>query len=656
MRAISPDTDRQLLELVLARGLVPEETVRALSLERTQRLKRGERPRSLAQLLCDRGLLERRTAATLLSQVRARKRTEPFHPVLDLPGTARERIGPYDILGELGRGGMGVVYRALDPALGRPVALKMILDASRADPEELERFHREARAAARLHHPGIVQVYGTGVHEGRPYIAFELIEGESLEALLNRKQLSPRRTAELVRKVALALDHAHREGILHRDVKPANVLLDRSGEPHLTDFGLARTESASLKLTRTGEILGTPAYMAPEQADGTPGAQGPWTDIYALGGVLYRALAGRPPFEGGGAAALIVKVLTQEPEPPRRVRPTVHPDLETIALRCLEKDPKRRYPSVGDVALELGRFLEGEPIAARPPSLRESLARWMGRNRALSVAVVALGLVVASAIVAGLVFKVRRNRELADHARELELKNEELADKNRELADRNRELVREKQKLKDQLEAEEIVWEATLGEEGKVTSLARESIEKALALDKDLSIAWTVRSKMAAAAGDYHTALESALKATEVGPHLAGSWSSLGSFCLKITCEAPGGIPQTGLSGSELLKKAEEAYGHVLDLRPGAHDAWLGRGIARFLLGDWDNALSDFTKGMGSANPRTVAEAHLWRGRLFQKKGQVDAARADFDAASRHPDPDIAVQARRLLKELDPGR
>jgi hypothetical protein len=291
------------------------------------------------------------------------------------------RIGKYVIEAELGSGAMGIVYRARDPDLGRPVALKMILDPARAGPDEVERFRREGMAAARLNHSGIVQVYETGEHEGRPFMALELVEGESLEALLERAPLSPRRAAELVRGVALALAHAHAEGIVHRDVKPGNVLVDREGAPHLMDFGLARNEAATARLTATGDVLGTPLYMAPEQANGDLGAQGPPTDVWALGGVLYRALAGRPPFEASNVQGLLYKILTEEPPAPRTANPRIHPDLETIVLRCLAKDPGRRYPGAQAVADDLGRFLDGEPILARRTGPFERAVHWVRRNR-----------------------------------------------------------------------------------------------------------------------------------------------------------------------------------------------------------------------------------------------------------------------------------
>ena len=291
-----------------------------------------------------------------------------------------EAIGRYAVSAELGRGGMGIVYRGRDRELKRDVAIKLVLDPTRVGEDELRRFRREASAAARLKHPGIVAVHEVGEDEGRPFLVLELVEGRNLEELLRAEQVDHRRAAELVRGVAEALAHAHAQGVVHRDVKPENVLVDASGRPRLTDFGLARDVVASAALTVSGQVMGTPAYMAPEQARGDARAHGPGTDVYALGGLLYRALAGRPPFAAPSLEALLAQVLTAEPCPPRRLDPAIPIDLETIALRCLEKEPARRYGTAGEVAEELGRWLEARPIVARPVGRAGRALRWARRD------------------------------------------------------------------------------------------------------------------------------------------------------------------------------------------------------------------------------------------------------------------------------------
>ncbi len=314
------------------------------------------------------------------------------------------RIGRFAIRAELGRGGMGVVYQAHDPALARDVAIKVVHDVA-ADREGVERFVREARVCARLRHHGIVSVIEAGVqaegdvHPRMPFIVMDFVRGESLDEALRRGPMPPRRIASVVLEVALALQHAHDHGVIHRDVKPQNILLDAEAEQaRLSDFGLARDENAKREITLTGDILGTPAYMSPEQADGS--ACGPPTDVWALGAVLYRALAGRTPFSGETAMVTIQNVLFTDPVPPSRIAEGVHVDLETIALRCLEKEAARRYASAAEVADELRRFLAGEPIAARPIGRRERAGRWVRRHR-LATGGAGLALAVAVAALAG---------------------------------------------------------------------------------------------------------------------------------------------------------------------------------------------------------------------------------------------------------------
>ncbi len=316
--------------------------------------------------------------------------------------------GRYEVSGELGRGGMGIVYRAQDRALHRPVAVKMILDPLRAGDQNVARFQREASAAARLHHPHIVSVYEVGVDAGRPFIVMELIEGRSLEHVLRDEEVSPRRAVELVAAIALALQHAHDLGIVHRDVKPENVLIDADGEPHVMDFGLANDVSDTRQITVSGQMVGTPSYMAPEQAGSDQhGQTGPHTDVYGLGAVLYRALCGRPPFRADTMLEIVKMVLLDEPAPPRSVRPSVHPDLETITLKCIEKDPGRRYESAGELSDDLERFLDGECIAARPAGRVERARRWGRRNRLLAAGIAGLAVVAVSVVVAGSAAAVR---------------------------------------------------------------------------------------------------------------------------------------------------------------------------------------------------------------------------------------------------------
>ncbi|MBY0523850.1 MAG: protein kinase [Gemmataceae bacterium] len=328
----------------------------------------------------------------------------------------------YEVLEELGRGGMGVVYKARQLSLNRLVALKMIRAGRLAGPEDVTRFRSEATAVARLQHPNIVQVHEVGVHEGAPFICLEYVSGGTLSDRLRTAPLPAVPAAQLVETLARAVDHAHHQGIIHRDLKPANILLsgDRNQEAgvrkqgsnasgltpgswlltpdacKITDFGLAKQLETESLQSRTGEMAGTPSYMAPEQARGQMGAIGPATDVYALGAILYEVLTGRPPFKAETLWDTLEQVVTQEPAPPRQLQPRVPRDLETVCLKCLHKDPRRRYATGWELAEDLRRFQAGEPVHARQASVAEQTWKWARRHPTLaSVGVTALVLLLA---------------------------------------------------------------------------------------------------------------------------------------------------------------------------------------------------------------------------------------------------------------------
>jgi serine/threonine protein kinase/tetratricopeptide (TPR) repeat protein len=306
-------------------------------------------------------------------------------PAPPLPGPVgapleRPTLPGYAILDVLGRGGMGVVYKAMQAGLNRLVALKMILSGPHAGPQELERFRREAEALARLDHPNIVQIYQVGEHDGRPFFSLELCAGGTLADALKGTPQPSREAAALLESLARAVHAAHEVGIVHRDLKPANVLLTRGGTPKVSDFGLAKRLDHEGGHTPSGAVVGTPSYMAPEQAQGKTREVGPLADVYALGAVLYELLTGRPPFVGETPTDTLLQVLADDPLPPRRLQPKVPADLDTICLKCLEKGPARRYPSALALADDLRRFLNREPIRARPSSFRERGVKWLRRH------------------------------------------------------------------------------------------------------------------------------------------------------------------------------------------------------------------------------------------------------------------------------------
>jgi WD40 repeat protein/predicted Ser/Thr protein kinase len=298
-------------------------------------------------------------------------------------------FGDYELLEEIGHGGMGIVYRARQKSLDRIVALKLLLFGPHAPPESVKRFRAEAVATAALQHPNIVAIHEVGFCEGQHFIAMDFVEGQSLSRLVRGSPLPVRRAAGYVKAIAEAIHYAHERGILHRDLKPANVLIDAKDQPRITDFGLAKRLEGDSDLTVSGQVLGSPNYMPPEQASGKRGTLSRRSDVYALGAILYHALTGRPPFVGEGMAETVQRVLNEEPASPRLLNPGVPVDLETVCLKCLEKDTAKRYATAQILAEELGRFLEGKPVHARPVSRPAKVWRWCRRNPRLATAVAA---------------------------------------------------------------------------------------------------------------------------------------------------------------------------------------------------------------------------------------------------------------------------
>jgi len=367
-------------------------------------------------------------------------------------------FGDYELLEQIGRGGMGVVYKARQLKLNRPVALKMISAGEFASPMLIQRFHREAEAAANLHHPNIVPIYETGEINSQHYLSMALIEGMGLDEYIKRaagvevglpgngarsvSRMRQEDIARLLAKVARAVDYAHQHGVLHRDLKPGNILVDHKSEPHLTDFGLAKVLGrGDSSLTVTGAIMGTPSFMAPEQAAGKGKSITTAADVYSLGAILYAMLTGVPPFRGDTPVETLRQVVEQEPKPPSTLREGIDSDLATIAMKCLEKEPQRRYSSASALAEDLERWSRREPIQARPSSLSHRVSRWIQRNPA--PALVILSLCVGLLACLALLQLARKERAAKDRA---------LDDKEHALASKGRALEIVKQGLDKRLD------------------------------------------------------------------------------------------------------------------------------------------------------------------------------------------------------------
>jgi len=313
---------------------------------------------------------------------------------------ARQTFGDFELLEEIARGGMGVVFKARQINLNRLVALKMILRGEFATPAELTRFRAEAETSAQLQHPNIVAIHEVGERAGQPFFCMDLVEGRNLAEVVANTPLAPLRAANYLKTVAAAVHYAHTRGVLHRDLKPSNVLIDADDQPRVTDFGLAKKLEGGASLTHTGQVLGSPNFMPPEQAAGKSADTSPSSDVYSLGAMLYHMLTGRPPFVAENLAATLRLVAESEPVAPRSLAPGVPPDLEAICLKCLEKEPRRRYATARELADELGRFLRDEPVRARHAGRMEKFWRWSRRHPALAyVSAVAVLLLFAVAII-----------------------------------------------------------------------------------------------------------------------------------------------------------------------------------------------------------------------------------------------------------------
>ena len=535
--------------------------------------------------------------------------------IQDAPGPSAppRAIGGYRVEGELARGGMGVVYLGHDEALDRPVAVKVLRRADLADDEDLRRFQLEARATAALKHPGIVSVHASGLDaQGNPYLVLELVDGASLCEHLSREgPLEPREAATFAREVAEALAHAHHEGVLHRDLKPANILVDGAGRARLTDFGIAKRVGVEGGLTQTGQVLGTPSYMAPEQADGRSDGSDARTDIYGLGATLFDLLIGRPPFVGVNTWQVLNAVLSEPPPAPHSLRPELDRSLSAICLRCLEKEPERRYPSAQALADDLGRYLAGDPVQARPPSLGRRARRAAHRQRVPLLTVASLACLLL-ALAFGLAQRqqsvTRRHLERAHRLARLGAPAGEVR------AEVEAALAGESS-LENSLEGAQALRAAGLD------LAADELLERAIAAHPPGIEALLAlhQGHLRGGPSRFSEALARALEAARLSAAPEGREAALRDYA-----QAEALLEEDPAGATALLTRA-------IERAPRFGWAYVARAAAKESLGDLSGARQDLSRAL-ELDPRNFV-ALCNRGSILWTQGYPDAARVEFEAA-----------------------
>ncbi|MBI3726351.1 protein kinase [bacterium] len=511
------------------------------------------------------------------------------------PGQRVATFARFKLIAEVGRGGMGVVYRAWDERLERVVALKTIRQDSSIDDDAIARFYREARGLARLKHPCIVAIHDVGEHEGVHFLAMDFIEGTTLERRLASKSATPlplEKAVAIVRDVARAIHYAHQEGVLHRDVKPQNVMLDGQDRPYVMGFGLARLDGGSGKLTETGTALGTPAFMSPEQAAGR--GVDARSDVWSLGATLYRVVAGRPPFQGETAYNVIAALLSKEAEPASSSNPSAKGALDAICRRCLEKDPARRYESAEALALDLDRYLGGKPVSAGP---RPGRARARGSRRRLPVALIAGG----ALLVVGLALVVHSLGQRA--ATEPGAVGPSSASrKEDDAARRAREARRQLDQALSSKHSQDL--------RGAVAAATR-AIER----DARSAAAWECRGEARIGLGDAEAGIADLGRAIELDPRSERP--------LRVRGEARLVRGELDLAIADLTR--------ALELDPGKSDAFAARGAARIAKGELARAIEDLDRA-ASIDPRSRA-AFVLRAEAHEKQDELDLAALDLTRA-----------------------
>lgn len=534
-------------------------------------------------------------------------------------------FGKYKLVKKLGQGGMGVVYLALDPALNRKVALKiMILKGEQAK----ERFVREARTSAKLNHPNIVRVFEVGTVGKYNYFTMEYIEGASLDTQISGKavtspdngdkgkRLNQKRIAEIIRDIASALDYAHGQGVMHRDIKPANIIIDSNGKPYLTDFGLAKeTTGIERSLTLSGTIVGTPDYMSPEQARGEKNKIDHRSDIYSLGGTFYHALTSYPPFRGKELYQVLENVVHKDPIAPSRFVNNLSADLETICLKCLEKEPGKRYQSVGLLADDLTRYLNGDVILARPVSVVTKLWRRILKNKAAGSAVAGTVTILIIVVISLMISASGRQKELASHranaekafsekdygkAKEWATKFLALSPDDKEIQDIQKKceeaILEQEKKLTDEkdhanAEARKSKEAATARADAKdvldriVSATTQDDKIKiarnAIKIDPTYGDAWQELGYAYKNKADYDKAYEAFSKAIKISPALANLYYERGKIVADQRADLKGAIPD---------------FENVVKYDPNSHIGYIAKGIVEYYHKDYDKAIGTYTK------------------------------------------------------------
>jgi tRNA A-37 threonylcarbamoyl transferase component Bud32/tetratricopeptide (TPR) repeat protein len=482
-------------------------------------------------------------------------------PYPEAPSIKGMKIGDYEVISELGRGGMGVVYKARQTSLNRVVAVKMIMGASFASKAQRTRFFREAEMVASLKHPNIVAIHEISEHDGQPFFSMDYIEGTNLKAMIRNGAILWKEAVQIIKAIALAMHTAHMRGVIHRDLKPQNILVDNLRNPHIVDFGLASDINSDLGLTISGVVIGTPHYMSPEQSSGTKEVS-PSTDVYSIGAMLYELLTSLPPFRGDALSEVLEKVRTLDPIPPRLINPSIPKDLNTVCLKCLQKVPERRYKTAFELAEDLDRVLSDVPVRARATTRVELVWRWCWKNRGVAATVVSSLFVLVVVVVTSIVLlnvarlhaeAAQRMAEMDDFSlkkayRELaaeKLVLDDLSTKQQLLIKKDEELLKENGIYHNEIErdqrsnaerdlhdAQKFFASLSLGEalEAVDKLIGRISAHGGPKLDKVLEEAWHLKGQLALCQGHFSEAQDYLNKADSYTPGLDGD----GRFLLKL--------------------------------------------------------------------------------------------------------------------------